>query len=218
MTDYMARGTLGDTYIFCCKLKTFTQLPTTMWHNTKHRYWENEIQEIYSLLPNINVKFIDYVPTCRELTSDVHKDNMIWFPTWEWPYNYHYKDELGDYMVIQPEAGKPEGYNHKELTLKTIRREIDQTDMPVVVLGTSSKFKYVGGDYNLMGMTSVMDAMQITAHAKKFIGPEGLLAFVALSHKVKSSIYYTSGQAIEQRIKNSPWEKYAENLMYIKSF
>ena len=216
--EYLARGTLGDTYIFCCKLKAMPDKPITIWHNTKHLGWLNEITDIYRLMPNVKPYFTISTPELYEITSNVHDQDMVWFPTWDWPYNYHYGDELGDYMVIQPEAGKPEGYNHKELTLKTIRREIDQTNMPVVVLGTSSKFKYIGGDYNLMGKTSVMDAMQITAHAKKFIGPEGLLAFVALSHKVKSSIYYKSGQAIERRILNSPWEKYAEDLMYIKSF
>jgi len=215
MTNYKARGTLGDTYIFCCKLKTFTALPTTIWHHTRHEYWQKEIFEIYKLLPNVKVVFTDYLATYREITSDVHEDNMIWFPTWDWPSINHI---AGDYMVIQPESGKPKGYNHKELTIRTIKREIDQANMPVVVLGTSSKFKYIGGDYNLMGMTSVMDAMQITAHAKKFIGPEGLLSFVALSHKVPSTIYYKSGQAIEQRIKNSPWEKYADELIYINEF
>ena len=217
MNNYKARGTLGDTYIFCCKLLNMVPEPTTVWHHTKHEYWREEILEIYNLVPLIRTVFTDYLPTYPEITSDVHEGKMTWFPTWNWLFDYDYGNELGEYMVIQPEAGKPQGYNHKELTLKTIRREIDQTDMPVIILGTSSKFKYVGGDYNLIGETSVMDAMQITAGAKKFIGPEGLLAFVALSHKVNSSIYYKSGQAIEQRILNSPWEKYAD-LMYIKSF
>ena len=218
MNNYKARGTLGDTYIFCCKLLNMVPDPTTIWHHTKHDYWREEIFEIYNLVPLVKTIFTQHQTVYPEITSDVHEGKMTFFPTWEWNHNYDYTLEMGDYMVIQPEAGKPQGYNHKELSLKTIRREIDQTDMPVVILGTSSKFKYVGGDYNLIGQTSVLQAMQIVAHAKKFIGPEGLLAFVALSHKVESTIYYKSGQAIEQRIKNSPWEKYADELIYINAF
>ena len=216
--EYLTRGTLGDTYIFCCKLKALPDVPITVWHNTSHMSWLNEIVDIFRLMSNVKPFFTDGIPQLHEITSDVHEGKMTFFPKWSWPYNYHYGDELGEYMVIQPEAGKPKGYNHKELTLRTIKREISQTDMPVIVLGTSSKFKYVGGEYNLIGKTSVMDAMQITAHATKFIGPEGLLAFVALSHKVNSSIYYKSGQAIERRILNSPWERYAKDLLYINSF
>lgn len=215
MRNFKARGTLGDTYIFCCKLKAMGSPKTTMWHNTKHEYWKQEIHDIYSLVSNVKPVFTDYLATYPEITSNVHEGKVEWFPQWHWNMNYEYLLEMGDYMVIQPEAGKPQGYNHKEFPLSTIMREINQADMPVVILGTSSKFKYIGGDHNLIGETDILQAMQIAALATRFIGPEGLLSFVALSHKVESEIYFKSHEAVQRRIINTPWEKYATKLAYI---
>jgi hypothetical protein len=218
-TEYLARGTLGDCYIFCCKLKMMPPTPITVWHNTAHKYWIQELHDIYGLMPNVKPLFVDYIKNYMpELSSDVHDMDMAWFPNWNWPERHGYTDIVGDYMVIQPEAGKPKGYNHKELKHKMIYREVDQAGMPVVILGTSSKYSHIRCDHNLIGDTTVMDAMRLVSNAKKFIGPEGLLAFVALSHKVPSEIYFKSHQAVTVRIIDSPWEKYCHELAYVETF
>ena len=38
-TEYLARGTLGDAYIFCCKLIARGTDPVKVWHHTIHKYW-----------------------------------------------------------------------------------------------------------------------------------------------------------------------------------
>jgi hypothetical protein len=217
--EFLCRGTLGDTYIFCSKLSTLGPDPIKIWHNTQHKYWMQEINDIYTLLPNVDVKFSDYLRVgVEEITSNVHEQNMDFFPEWKWPKHSNYTLISEPYMVIQPQAGKPKGYNNKELKHKMVYDAINESDIPCVILGTSSKYSHVRCKHNLTNKTSVLEAMRIVSNAEKFMGPEGLLSFVALSHKVESHIYYKSHAAVEIRIMESPWEEYCYELAYIGLF
>jgi len=215
MDGLFCQGTLGDTYIFSCKLKNIPTEYRKIHHKTQHKYWYKEINDIYRLVGNLNVTFIEYYHnTWDELSSDVHEQNMEFFPKWDWPdgtYSWIEKP----YLVIQPEAGKPQGFNHKELKLKTVQNEVCNSDIPVVLLGTSKKYDYIRCEHNLMNRTNLIDVMHLVSNANRFIGPEGLLSFVALSHKVPSEIYYKSHIAVQKRIIGSPWEKYCDELAYI---
>lgn len=217
--EFLCRGTLGDTYIFCCKLATLGPEPIEVFHNTKHKYWLQEINDIYGLLPNVKVQFSDYLKIeLEEITSNVHEQEMNFFPKWGWPKHTTYTLIPEPYTVIQPEAGKPKGFNHKELKHKMIYDAINESIMPVVILGNSSKYAHIRCEHNLIGKTSVVDAMRIASNADKFIGPEGLLSFAALSHKVESHIYYKSQEAVDIRIVGSPWDEHCYELAYIGLF
>lgn len=219
--EFFCQGTLGDTYIFCCKLIALGFDPIKLFHRTAHKYWYQEIHEIYKLLPNIDVHFTekDY-PDLIEITSNTHEQEMNFFPNFDWS-NVGITDITSmnnNYLVIQPESGKPKGFNHKELKPKIVQEKIYQSELPVVVLGTSSRYKYLKCAYNLIGETSITEAMYIVSKASKFIGPEGLLSFVALSHKVNSEIYFKSYDAVFNRIVDTPWDGYCEELIFINIF
>jgi len=207
MKEVSVRGTLGDTYVAACKIKNIKDV-VHVFHHTQHTYWRGLISEIYSLLDNANITFVDSPRLdLEEITSNVHEQGMNFFPRWE--VRGHFS-VIKPYIVIQPHSGKPVGGNEKQLPKFFLQSMLSTSAYPCVLLGTNKKYECVTNCINLIGKTTIIDSIQIIRNAEKFIGPEGLLSFVASSHKVKSTVYYSSHEAVEKRILNSPWDKYCE--------
>lgn len=207
MTQVYTSGTLGDTYIACLKIKCILDM-VEVFHFTKHSYWRSLISEIYRLPHNIGkVTFADYPRVdLEEITSNTHEQNMDFFPKWDVKGQYTI---MKPYIVLQPHSGKPSGGNHKSFPKFFIQSILAASAYQCVLLGTDRRYEHITNCINLIGKTTITDTIQIIRNAEKFIGPEGLLSFIALSHKVKSTIYYSSHEAVEKRIFNTPWEKYA---------
>ena len=203
-TEFFTAGTLGDTYIAVCKLCKIDG-PVKVYHKTIHTYWHKEITDIFSLRPNTEVEFTDVErKDLPEITSDVHDQPMEFFPSWS------VKSKLvvlPPYVVFQPHAGKPFGFNEKHIPIATLQVLVDQLQCRGVIIGTDKSYSEVHGKkcINLIGKTNLYDCMNLIKKAERFIGPEGLMAFVALSYKKDSRIFFKEQEAVNKRILNSPW-------------
>ena len=207
MREISVRGTLGDSYIACCKIKNIKDI-VHVFHHSSHNYWRGLISEIYSLLDNAKITFVDSPrEDLEEITSNVHEQEMNFFPRWDVKGHF---TVIKPYIVIQPHSGKPLGGNSKQFPKFFLQSILSSSAYQCVLLGTDKKYECVTNCVNLIGKTTITDSIQIIRNAEKFIGPEGLLSFIAASHKVKSVVYYSSYEAIEKRILNSPWDKYCE--------
>ena len=206
MKDILVRGSLGDSYIAVSKIKNILDV-VHVHHNTLHRYWIDLISEIYSLPQNVGeITFTDYPRVdLEEITSDPHEQNMEFFPKWDVKGKYTI---IKPYIVVQPHSGKPYGGNNKSMPKFFLQSVFSTSPFKCVLLGTDRRYETLTNCTNLIGKTTITDSIQIIRNAEKFIGPEGLLSFIALSHKVKSTVYYSSKEAVDKRILNTPWDKY----------
>ena len=207
MREINVSGTLGDAYIASCKIKMIKEM-VHVFHFSKHNYWRGLISEIYHLLDNTSVTFVDSPRVdLEEITSDVHDREMNFFPRWDVKGHF---TVIKPYIVLQPHSGKPIGGNTKQFPKFFIQSILSTSAYQCVLLGTDKKYECITNCVNLIGKTTITDTIQIIRNAEKFIGPEGVLSFIAASHKVKSTIYYASYEAVQKRILNSPWDKYCE--------
>lgn len=207
MKEVSARGTLGDAYVISCKIKAIKDI-VHVFHHTKHSFWRGIISEIYSLLDNAKITFVDSPRLdIEEITSDVHEQEMNFFPRWDVKGHF---TVIKPYIVVQPHSGKPMGGNSKQLPKFFLQSILSTSAYQCALLGTDKKYETITNCVNLIGKTTITDSIQIIRNAEKFIGPEGLLSFIAASYKIKSTIYYSSHEAVEKRILGSPWEKYCE--------
>uniref|UniRef100_A0A6M3JHK2 Glycosyltransferase n=1 Tax=viral metagenome TaxID=1070528 RepID=A0A6M3JHK2_9ZZZZ len=206
--NVFVEGTLGDSYIVVLKLmkigKDYDLI--NVFHKTEHRYWYGEISNIYSLFDKIRLTFVEEkpYPSILEVSSPDKHIETTWFPD----LNLKTGVEIDKpYTVLLSHSGKPNGGNTKRLHPKDVQNVIGQFDN-VVLLGTNGLYRDIDASYNLIGKTTILDAIALTSKAETFIGPEGLLSFVAISHKIRSTIFYTSLDAVMSRIVGTPWGKY----------
>lgn len=207
--EFNTSGTLGDCYILIGQLLLIKE-KVKLYHCTKHKYWEDEIRSILKLAgEHIEIEFVDEpVEGLQELKRN--RFSNIYFPVFDIPA---YFDSDFKYEVLQPHSGKLDGHNRKALKHNEIQEYIDKhAKYEVVVLGTDKKYEDINNCINLVGKTNVIEVIPIIRDAEYFTGPEGYLSFIALSAKVRSTIYYTSGEAVRKRIIGTPWDKYCDLL------
>jgi hypothetical protein len=211
----IGKGTTGDAFLFNCILYN----PERDVNVTVEQYIcpdvasaEKEkpaIQDIFSLSSNVTVTFIDeeewetYLSSLPDpfirghppgfRPSPNHCSRRGIFPTTPYPkFSFPGTDHdlEQDYVVCSPKAGYPNRRN----------REVGVTELDLIINDyPNQQFVFVGKeeyeDYanpnvlNLIGKTSLLEAMGIVARANKFIGVQGLMAFAALSQKVPSVVY-----------------------------
>lgn len=201
MKDFYVEGGCGDAYIFL--LKTLNLGKISIFHNVKQYYYKPTITEIYNLNKNITLKFTN--ESKEDITSDTHEGNMEFFPEFKVKSNIKLPKE---YCVIQPHSGKYNELNCKKLSYESVTNLISNTKLPVVLLGNDLNYESIPNCINLIDKTTIKDCVFIIKNSKQFLAPEGLLSFIALSQKIPSIILYSSQEAIEKRIINTPWEKY----------
>lgn len=223
MLEFSASGTLGDTYIQVLQIMTFGDIPIKVYHYTKCTYWYDQIQEIYSLLPNVEVEFVDKKrDDLVELESTDKTIPRVYFPDFKMAdWGYMIDGCVVDYIVIQCHSGKDVGGNVKKFSKEHLNDFISiinkySCNKGVVLIGTNPEYlSFEDGCLNLVGKTNILELVPIIKNATNFIGPEGFGSFVALSHKVPSTIFYTSREAVEKRIIGTPWEEYCR-LKFMK--
>jgi len=222
MATYQTSGTLGDSYITMLKLLSQTEtIHLKHFVRGGHRYWRDCMSEILHLAPCVeSVEFVsDIDPALPRIPSNFLEDDpegieITWFPeNLEWASDFE-APTSEPYWVILTNSGKPIGFgkNTKFLPDKYLRHLIESPHVrEVILLGTEKRFENICGPrtYNLVRKTTLMDAMKLVAGADYFFGPEGLLLFVALSHKVKSTGLFTSDEAMAVCVLSTPWEEYA---------
>ena len=223
---FRASGTLGDTYIIACKLMAMADMPIVIEHRTKCDYWQDKIREIYEMVPNVRVEFVEKDNTeLMRISEGVHEEpvNMEYFP--EWQVQTRYVFDM-DYVVIQAHAGKPLQENAdqrfrtnaKWFSKTTIENLIElNKDKVVILLAEEPMFGGIRNCINLTGMTSIYEALYIISQSKYFLGFEGMLGFMALSQQVHSSLYYADINAVHHRITGSPWETYLNEKIQMRA-
>lgn len=221
MKFYQSSGTLGDSYLIMLKLLSQEE-PVHLKHFVRngHEYWHESIEALLRLAPCIEkVEFVDEEdPDLPKIPSHFVEEDpegiqMTWFPTLE--FNVENPVETDNpYWVLLTHSGKPlgKGFNSKYFPIPYIEHLLNVPHFrSVVLLGTDPIYKDIRGPrtLNMVGRTSVLEAVRIAAEAEHFFGPEGLLLWAAASHKVRSTGFYTSQRAVDARIIGTPWEPFA---------
>ena len=217
--EFSTGGTLGDAYITLLKLMSYGDIPIKVFHYTQCPEWKDKIKDIYSLLPNIEVEFVD-----SQRFDLIHIDStdksfpQVFFPGFNKIYPW---SEFKNYIVIQAHAGKDVGRNSKKISkdyLNTLIQLLNKyySYNVIVLLGTDKEYSKIEGCLNLIGRTDIRAMLAIIANASEFVGPEGMGAFMALSHRVPSTVFYASQLAVLNRILGTPWEKYCDLKFFNK--
>jgi hypothetical protein len=199
MHTYSCSGTLGDTYVNLCILYYVATLnPIVCRHYTVHKNWHKLIKQIYSLIPNIRVEFVNkrdtanpriysaFIPHRQFGTTLASPDEWCVFPQFVFP---KWSDLPEHYVVLNPQSGRPD--QGRILTREIIDRTIANSQYPVVVLGTSSVSQQIKGNnvLNLTNQTSLLEAMGIISRAQHVTTFQGLTSIVSASQRIQSSVY-----------------------------
>ena len=214
--EFFCQGTLGDVFVISCKL--FNDELCRIFHRTKWQNWHNDIKTIYNLLlPSAEIYFTDENRRdLIEINSNCHlqTESMEFFP--KIPNTLTVSSIFLDvpYIVVQAHAGKLNGGNTKRLSYDTIYKIIDSFDpIKIILIGTDKYYDKVEGCRNMVGMTTIPVAFDIIKHSNGFVGPEGLMSFVALSQKKDSIIFYREKEAISRRVLGTKWEEFCIDLI-----
>lgn len=199
MKTYGCSGTLGDTYVTLCILyRVAKKEPVVCKHYTIHTNWHGLIKQIYSLLPNICVEFINkrdaanpriyssFVPHKQFGTTLTSQEDWCVFPQFVFPKLSGLPER---YVVLNPQSGRPE--QGRILIKEIIDETIANSQYPVVVLGTGTIAKQVKGSnvLNLTNQTSLLEAMGVVSQAQHVTTFQGIISMVAASQRIKSAVY-----------------------------
>jgi len=194
-------GTLGDTYIIICHLVGISQ-KFSVEHYTQHTYWQEEIRDIYSLLPNVvDVTFPEDSPerTWYSPYSVIDKkiDEFEPFPDFTFPPSE--LDPGEPYIALCPRSGRPDQRGRK-IPTSEVDKIVEKADMPIVTPEP--------------GKTSLLEAMGLVARSNKFYGFQGLMSYVALSHRSRSMVYVGSEKEwIAFRYRTArPWIEFLDEV------
>ena len=198
MKTYYTGGTVGDTYITLCKLYSVAKKEEILCrHHTRHKGIEQVIQEVYSLLPKINVEFLE------DELSEVQIHGVFWHHGWrlEWD-KYNLKPEFYPdfelesiehfelpkaYVALQTISGIRQD---RKLPITIIDEILANTNLPIVLIGDADE-RVIRKD-DVRGRTSIKQIINIIKNSKHFYGLPGFLSFVAVSHRVQSIVFVTS--------------------------
>jgi hypothetical protein len=199
MKTYGCSGTIGDTYINLCILYHVAKIEHILCrHHTDNKKWQGLIRQIYSLMPNIRVEFVDKPDTINPRIYSAftpHKkfgkilsspDDWCVFPNFVFP---KVSDLPEHYVVLNPRSGRPD--QKRILTEKIIDTTIKNSCYPVVVLGTSETAKKIKGDnvINLTNKTSLLEALGVVSMAQHVTTFQGIISIMAVSQRIQSSVY-----------------------------
>lgn len=202
MKTYGCSGTLGDTYVTLCILYYIAkQEPIVCRHYTIHKNWHGLIKQIYSLMPNIRVEFINqrdtinsriyssFVPHRKFGTTLSSPDDWCVFPQFVFPKLSCLPKR---YVVLNPQSGRLN--QGRILTKKIINKTIENSQCPIVVLGISQISEQIKGKdvINLTNQTSLLEAMGVISRAQHVTTFQGLMSIVAVSQRVQSDVYIRS--------------------------
>jgi ADP-heptose:LPS heptosyltransferase len=213
MKQVYSAGSLGDVYTIGLKLMKRDD-EFEIFHHTNLKFWYNEIREIYSIFDNIKrVNFVEFATPESEEISGIPEDGMIWFP--ELDLEYVSICEY-PYVVICPHAGR-EDMMARKIPIDTVYKMIELLQpLKVILLGTDKRYRHIRNCENLIGETNIKEATSMIIDSAGFCGPEGYPAFVALSHKKPSVIFWVRYQPVEARLLGNPWQEYILDLIHMK--
>lgn len=237
MKTFKCRGTLGDSYIVNCVVHELASREDILikqcsdYAGNAVDHWEPHIRQIYSLMPKIHVEFVnkeefESLPGQEfprlwpsiEMASKVGVCVMNPHPTFEFPPT---KQATGNYIACSPRGGKAND-PYRQVGTDELSSLVEKyEDHQFVLVGDNPEFfDYSNPNViNLIGKTSILEAMGIVTRADKFIGVQGLMAYVAASCKVPSFVYTNSGgldKAFRSRL-FPEWENYCTIVKTLRS-
>lgn len=230
MKEFNCGGTMGDAYVILCKLYEIAKKEKIICHHWSGQPQYNDlIREIYSLLPNIEVRFTDKKHKGKVLTGhfadkEGYDYNTTFFPDF-------LKDKFSEFLdeqynssrrigVLQIKSGRPE--QKRTLPRKLVDEIIERNDFTVVI-GTDGLY----GDLTVQdnkkmtvmdtrewsrnhGMSILQSMSIIAGSADSFDGFIGIMSYVAVSHKVSSNIYVTKTYDGSEKRLSNVWGDYAK--------
>lgn len=204
MKLFKAWGTLGDTYIHVCRLSNFPKDKIRVYHHTRHHFWEGDIRKIYEILPNVAVRFVADHPKDLRLLDHVKVQEYMNFTISKDVSEYGLPKK---YTAVVLKSGRP--MLNFRVIKESAREQILAENEQIVLIGDKSSPKLAGKNVlDLTGKTTVRGAMEVVRQASKFYGIQGVMSFVATSHRVPSWLYYASGSdlhAIDVNIRQCGW-------------
>lgn len=215
MNVYYTRGTIGDTYAIICKLYSIAIKKRIICkHYTKHKDIQPVIKEIFALLPNIKVEFLEKIQSKQMICGAFQHKDCIWekkynllpiyYPEFSLPDISHF--ELPDnYIVIQPISGVRK---NRRLRLEEINEIVNNSNSTSVFIEKDKYELNISNVLNFSGQTSIKEDMSIIKGGQHFYGPQGFLSYVALSLKVPSTIYLNAGWKLDQFYDCAEWDKF----------
>lgn len=213
---FSTSGTLGDCFITVCKLYRMAQNHNIKCnHYTVHREWHDKIREIYSLLPSIEVNFVDERDEENpRVYSHFAEDDGIkaeQFPKFELPKMPMPKS----YIAVNEKSGK--SYEEDRIIPPSeIEKICDAHKQPVVLLGSATSVDHNHPFvFDMTEQTTIKEAFSIIRGADEFVGFQGLLSFFALSQKIPTTIYCRNDadiRSVEVRIQPS-WRLYLKEII-----
>lgn len=199
MRTYACSGSLGDTYINLCILYySAKREPIVCKHHTPRNNWNRLIEQIYSLIPNIRVEFVDKPDTVNPRIYSAfvpHREfgailsspsDWCVFPQFDFPM---FLGLPKNYVVLNPRSGRTD--QKRMLTKSIIDKTIENSHHPVVILGTSKLARQIKGDQviNLTDKTSLLEALGVISRAQYVTTFQGIMSIVAVSQRVQSNVY-----------------------------
>lgn len=211
MKTFKCRGTLGDSYIVNCIYHDLMSQEEVLikqcwdYAGTAVDAWTAPILEIYSLMPNVHVEFVnrkefDSLPAVPriwpspERAAKGYKRLMNPHPTFPFPEFSDIPDLPEKYVVMSPRGGKASEL-HRQIGFDEVNSILhSHRNTTFVLVGHNPEFEEYSHSnvINLINRTTVLEAMGIVARAPRFIGVQGLMSYVALSQRIPSVVYTKS--------------------------
>lgn len=225
MKTFKCRGTLGDSYIINCVVHELASQEDILikqcsdYSGNAVDQWEPHIRQIYSLMPNIHVDFVDKaefnslsVPrlwTSIVKAKEVGVCKMNPYPVFSLPETCLAQVP---YIACSPRGGKSNEGSRQVGKDETFSVFEQYSDRQFVIVGDNPEFRGYTKDnvINLIGKTSILEAIGLVSRSEKFIGVQGLMAYVAASYKIPSFVYTKSvgyDKAFRSRL-FPEWENY----------
>lgn len=218
---YKCGGTLGDAFMNVLRL--YGKDIKKVIHHTPYIEQHGNIDKIYKLLDEIPVEFVpekkyDILDFQGYLTDG---ETYEPFPKFDLPPIEKFNLPK-EYIVLQLQAGVSiTKHPWRYLTKKDL--EIIPKDKNVVILGTDKRNIDLDEEYTILDLrnqTSLLESFNIISNSKEFYAPQGLLGFVALSQKVKTTLWLKNRMEINGmanrigRIKE--WDNYITYINLVK--
>lgn len=230
MNIYYAGGSLGDAYVILCKIyRVAIREPVLLRYHTDYGSLKPSILEIYSLIPGIGIEFRDEEQpkgiTGQFLHHKLLGKRMTYLPDddgydldFEPHPDFMFKNEnrfsLPDYYVTMQLESGANPKKVRRMTTEETERIIDKSELPVVILGKDNMdLNQKNRVIDLRGQTSIREMVKIIRDSHHFYGCLGLLSLVALSQRVRSTLYrplyLKDKHAFESRIQPvAEWKRY----------
>ncbi len=187
MKTYSVSGTLGDCYINLLKLYTQPRDIISLRHYTIHTSFHPLIREVYSLLPNLRVQFVDSRDMDnKRIFSHLNTGEMEHepFPEFVLPE----VEVPDDYYCVQMRSGK-------EGDSRWINYNEVPKDKELVFVGGDPSGVEEGIDYG--SKLTLLESFYAIRESSHFYCPQGALAFFSMSQKVPTTVWLNNMQDLD---------------------